>query len=211
MTLTRRQRKILDFVREFSERRGYAPTLHEIGKHFGLRSPATVHKHLRNLEERGALKRRWNHSRAIEILPEEGTARAYHLPLVGAMEAGRPLELMSAEETVPVPAGLVGEGRTYVLRVRGDGFREALVRSGDLVVIEEKDDVADGALMLVLLRGNEPAFRTARRGDGKLTFEPLTQAAVAPLPALAPPPGFALGDPVEARARGRVLGVLRKY
>src|SRR6188474_1916361 len=122
MTLTKRQRKILEFIKDFSERRGYAPTLAEIGRHFGLRSPATVHKHLRNLEERGALRRQWNHSRAIEVLPEEGTTRAYDLPLVGVLEGGRPLEIQPAEQAVPVPPGLVGEGRTFVLRVKGDAF-----------------------------------------------------------------------------------------
>src|SRR5204863_9917433 len=105
MTLTKRQRKILEFIKDFSERRGYAPTLAEIGRHFGLRSPATVHKHLRNLEERGALKRHWNHSRAIEVLPEEGTTPSFHLPLVGILEAMKPLEMRIAEQSVPVPAG----------------------------------------------------------------------------------------------------------
>lgn len=199
MTLTKRQRKILEFIKDFSERRGYAPTLAEIGRHFGLRSPATVHKHLRNLEERGALKRNWNHSRSIEVLPEEGTTRAFDLPLVGVLEGGRPLELAPADEAVPVPPGLVGEGHTFVLRVRGDAFAGELIGDGDLVVIEEMSAVPDGAKALVLLRGNVPRMGTVRAAEGKPRIE------------LAPPPQAPSESPLELRVKGRVVGVLRKY
>jgi repressor LexA len=200
MTLTKRQRKILEFVKDFSERRGYAPTLAEIGRHFGLRSPATVHKHLRNLEEKGALRRHWNHSRSIEVLPEEGTTRAFDLPLVGVLEAGRPLEMVPAEQAVPVPPGLVGEGRTFVLRVRGDAFRGECLRDGDFVVIEEAATVADGAMALLLMRGNTPVIGGVRLQDGRVRL--LGSGAGSPPPQ---------EPPAELRVKGRVLGVLRKY
>jgi repressor LexA len=198
MTLTKRQRKILDFVRDFAERRGYAPTLGEIGRHFGLRSPATVHKHLRNLEERGALKRRWNKSRAIEVLPEEGTTRAYHLPLMGTLEGGRPLLIHPGDETVPVPPGLIGERRSFVLRVRGDGFRAELLRDGDLVVIEEVDLPPDGATALVMLPGNEPALGSLSKQGSRVRLQTGN-------------PEPALVDIDKVRVRGRLAGVLRKY
>jgi repressor LexA len=196
VTLTRRQRKILDFIRDFSERRGYAPTLAEIGRHFKLKSPATVHKHLSNLEERGALRRRASHSRAIELLPEEGTSRSFDLPLVGRMEAGRPLVLHEPEASVPVPPGLVGASRTYVLAVRGEGFADHLIGDGDFVVIEDAAEPVDGGLMLAVVRGNEPVLRRV------LPRPP------APRPSAGRAAAVLAGD---ARLRGRVVGVLRKY
>jgi repressor LexA len=206
MTLTKRQRKILEFIREFVERRGYSPTLAEIGRHFGLRSPATVHKHLRNLEEKGAVKRRWNSSRGIEVLPEEGTTRAYDLPLVGTIEGGKPLVIETPESAVPVPPGLIGERRTYVLRVRGAGFEEQLVRDGDLVVVEEADNLPEGTLGLLLLRGNRPLLGCCeKQGKGMRLSGPAAAPASAPALAVA---GI---EPPEVRVRGKVIGVLRKY
>jgi repressor LexA len=183
MVLTKRQRRILDFIRSFRERRGYSPTLSEIARHFGLRSPATVHKHLANLEQKGAVKRRSNSSRGIELRPEEGTTCSYELPLLGHLELGRPLVLQPPEEVVPVPPGLRGERDSFVLRVRGDGYRGELIGDGDLLVVEEAETMAEGGLSLCLLDGGRPALRRVEPGE-----------TVAP-----------------ARLRGRVIGVLRKY
>jgi repressor LexA len=194
MTLTKRQRRILDFIRDYRERRGYAPTLLEIGRHFGLRSPATVHKHLRNLEAKGALRRRYNSSRGIEVLPEEGMSRATDLPLAGVLDPERPLLLTPAEQAVPVPSGLVGQRNTFVLQVKGGGLHDLLIGDGDLLVIEEAEQADTGALVLCLAPGNRPRL----------------------LPMPPPPPPQGPGRPPARlepglRLRGRVTGVLRKY
>ena len=200
LPLTKRQRKILEFVRDFVERRGYSPTLAEIGRHFGLSSPATIHKHLRNLEAKGALKRRWNSSRAIEVLPEEGTTKAYDLPLVGTLEGGKPLVMTPADQAVPVPPGLIGTSRTYVLRVRGDAFEQQLVRDGDLVVVEEAETLPKGALGLLLLRGNRPVLQGCEREGSRVRL--LARAGGAQTAEL---------EASEVKVRGKVIGILRKY
>ncbi len=92
MTLTKRQKEIFDFIEQTINEQGYAPTLEEIGERFRLRSLATVHKHVSNLEAKGLIRRKWNHSRAIEIVNKRKRVRAVELPLLGVVAAGQPIE-----------------------------------------------------------------------------------------------------------------------
>ena len=103
MHLTRRQKEILDFVGRHLERKGYAPTIEEIGEHFGLTSLATVHKHLTNLEGKGVIRRRAGLSRALEVVPPTRRPQAVELPLLGVAAAGRPIEAVLEGERVCVP------------------------------------------------------------------------------------------------------------
>ncbi len=101
--LTKRQREILNYLNEFIEDRGYAPSLDEIGRRFGLSSLATVHKHLTNLQEKGFIRRAWNRSRSVELVPTPFGGRAIDLPLLGYVAAGTPIEAVVSNETVTVP------------------------------------------------------------------------------------------------------------
>src|SRR6059036_3349501 len=103
MHVTPRQKEILDYLGRHIERKGYAPTIEEIGDEFGLRSLATVHKHLTNLQEKGLIKRAWNRSRALELIPTEVSVRAVELPLLGRVAAGTPIEAVESKETIFVP------------------------------------------------------------------------------------------------------------
>ncbi len=119
--LTKRQREILDYLNEFIQQHGYAPSLEEIGRRFGLSSLATVHKHMTNLESKGFIKRSWNRSRSVELLPGRTGSRSVDLPLLGYVAAGLPIEAIATTETIAVPESLVDSRRdTHVLRVRGD-------------------------------------------------------------------------------------------
>jgi hypothetical protein len=122
--LTRRQREIYDFVRDFVAEHGYSPSLEEIGAHFGLSSVATVHKHVQHLSEKGYLRKAWNRSRSIEPL-DDAPAGAVDLPLLGSVAAGAPIEAIEEDERIAVPRELVRRrGETFVLRVRGDSMIE---------------------------------------------------------------------------------------
>ena len=88
LPLTKRQREILDYLNEFIQQHGYAPSLEEIGRRFGLSSLATVHKHLTNLQEKGFIRRAWNRSRSVELVPTRSGGRAIELPLLGFVAAG---------------------------------------------------------------------------------------------------------------------------
>ena len=88
MPLTKRQREILDYLTGYVEGNGYAPSFEEIARHFNYNSLATVHEHLSNLERKGYIKRSYNESRAISILPSDANPRAVELPLLGSVAAG---------------------------------------------------------------------------------------------------------------------------
>src|ERR1700745_4475475 len=105
MPLTKRQREIFDYLNEFIQQHGYAPSLEEIGRRFGLSPPATVHKHLTNLQEKGFIKRAWNRSRSVEMVPARTGGRAVELPLLGCVAAGGPTEAAASTATFRVPHG----------------------------------------------------------------------------------------------------------
>src|SRR5919109_4886421 len=120
MPLTKRQREILNYLDTYASANGYAPSFEEIAEHFNYNSLATVHEHLSNLERKGYIKRSYNESRAIEILPSEATPHAIELPLLGNVAAGLPIEAVTNQETLAVPDSFVSRvGSHYVLRVRG--------------------------------------------------------------------------------------------
>src|SRR5512146_2130051 len=134
MTLTKRQREILDFLTSYADGNGYAPSFEEIARQFNYTSLATVHEHLSNLERKGYIKRSYNESRAIEILPSDVYPRGVELPLLGSVAAGAPIEEMTTDQTVSVPENFVGRGSHYVLRVKGNSMIDEQIRDGDYVV-----------------------------------------------------------------------------
>ena len=142
--LTRRQREIFDFLSEFIEHHGYAPSLEEIGRRFGLSSLATVHKHLTNLEEKGFIRRAWNRSRSVELVPTRVGGRAIELPLLGTVAAGAPIEAIASSETIAVPEDLVAAPDTYALRVRGSSMIDEQIRDGDIVIVEDRKTAETG-------------------------------------------------------------------
>ncbi|MCU0636704.1 MAG: transcriptional repressor LexA, partial [Gemmatimonadaceae bacterium] len=155
MPLTKRQREILSYLTEFAEVNGYAPSFDEIAQRFNYNSLATVHEHLSNLERKGYIKRSYNESRAIEILPSEVYQRAVELPLLGLVAAGAPIEAALAGETIAVPDGLLRRGAEhYVLRVRGNSMIDEQIRDGDFVVVQERQRADNGEMVIALLHGN---------------------------------------------------------
>src|SRR5579859_4701853 len=107
MPLTRRQREILDYLSGHIADKGYAPSFEEIAGQFGFQSLATVHEHLTNLERKGFIRRSYNESRAIEVLPPRGTAVATEIPLLGKVAAGTPIEALMQQETLAVPDAML--------------------------------------------------------------------------------------------------------
>ena len=106
--LTKRQREILDYLDEFIQQHGYAPSLEEIGRRFSLSSLATVHKHLTNLQEKGFIRRAWNRSGSVELVPVHVGSRSLELPLMGYVAAGEPIEAITSTETLAVPEHFIG-------------------------------------------------------------------------------------------------------
>ena len=198
--LTRRQREILDFLNEFIEQHGYAPSLEEIGRRFGLSSLATVHKHLTNLQEKGFIRRAWNRSRSVELVPTRVGARALDLPLLGTVAAGVPIEAVVSSATVGVPEDLVGQRDAYALRVRGNSMIDEQIRDGDIVIVEDRKTAANGEMVIALLNGTEVTLKKFYLAGRRIRLQPAN-------PALEP----LLVDADQVRIQGVVVGVLRRY
>ena len=198
--LTRRQREILDFLTEFIEQHGYAPSLEEIGRRFGLSSLATVHKHLTNLEDKGFIRRAWNRSRSVELVPTRIGGRAIELPLLGTVAAGVPIEAVASAETIAVPEDLVAATDTYALRVRGSSMIDEQIRDGDIVIVEDRKTADDGEMVIALLRGADVTLKKFYREHGRIRLQP-ANPAVRPL----------VVEPDEVQIQGVVVGVVRRY
>jgi len=201
LPLTKRQREILDYLNDFIQQHGYAPSLEEIGRRFGLSSLATVHKHLTNLQEKGFIKRAWNRSRSVEVVPSRLGGRAVELPLLGYVAAGAPIEAVVGSETIAVPEDLVGKRDTYVLRVKGDSMIDEQIRDGDYVIVEDRRTVEkDGEMVIAMLNGSDVTLKKLFREHGHIRLQPAN-------PAMQP----IIAHPDQVQIQGIVIGVMRRY
>ena len=202
MPLTKRQREILNYLTAYAEQNGFAPSFEEIAENFSYNSLATVHEHLTNLERKGYIKRNYNESRAIEILPSEASPRAIELPLLGSVAAGMPIEALEANETFCVPETLVGRGGShYVLRVRGNSMVDEQIRDGDFVVVNERSRADNGEMVIALVNGNSATVKKYyRERDGRIRLQPANETMQ---------PMYVHEN--DVKIQGIVVGVLRKY
>jgi repressor LexA len=200
MALTRRQREVLDVIREFIDANGYSPSLEEIGGSLGLSSVATVHKHVTHLVEKGLVRRVWNQNRSIDLV-RESTGKALDLPLVGTIAAGAPLEAVPTTETLTVPADMVsGRGRTFVLKIQGESMIGEQIREGDYVIIEERQLARDGETVVALVDGSDATLKRFYREGATVRLQP-SHPTMAPIVLAA--------DRVQVQ--GVVVGLIRKY
>ena len=202
MPLTKRQREILTFLGSYSEDNGYAPSFEEIASRFSYNSLATVHEHLSNLERKGYIKRSYNESRAIEILPSSAFPKAIELPLLGTVAAGVPIEAITSGETIAVPNEFVRRsGSHYVLKVRGNSMVDAQICDGDYVIVNERNSVDNGEMVIAMLGGNSATVKKFyRERDGRIRLQPANETMQ---------PMYVHEN--DVKIQGIVVGVLRKY
>jgi repressor LexA len=220
--LTWRQRKVLQVIRESVQKRGYPPSMREIGEAVGLTSTSSVSYQLSTLQKKGYLHRDVGRPRTVEVrLPGHPAVRpgretgredeeagdipgidipsqeAAYVPLVGRIAAGGPILAEQAiEDVFPLPRQLVGEGTLFLLKVAGDSMMNAAITDGDWVVVRQQEDAENGEIVAAMLDG-EATVKTFKRGDGHVWLIPHN-------PAYTP----ILGD--EATILGRVVAVLRR-
>ena len=201
MPLTKRQREILTYLSAYSEQNGFAPSFEEIAEQFNYNSLATVHEHLTNLERKGYIKRNYNESRAIEILPSEATPRAVDLPLLGSVAAGMPIEALE-NETFSVPETFVGRGGNhYVLRVRGNSMVDEQIKDGDFVVVNQRQRADNGEMVIALVNGNAATVKKYyRERDGRIRLQPANETMQ---------PIYVHENDITIQ--GIVVGVMRRY
>ncbi len=200
LPLTKRQREILDYLNDFIQQHGYAPSLEEIGRRFGLSSLATVHKHLTNLQEKGFIKRAWNRSRSVELVPSRVGGRSVELPLLGYVAAGRPIEALVGSETIAVPEDLVGKRDTYVLRVKGDSMIDEQIRDGDYVIVEDRHSADNGEMVIAMVNGADVTLKKWYLEQGHIRLQPAN-------PAMQP----MILELDQVQIQGVVIGVMRRY
>ena len=207
--LTPRQQRVLTVIKDSIERRGYPPSMREIGELVGLTSSSSVAHQLRVLEEKGYLKRDPHRPRALSVFnPDEATevdetdsgdARpvANYVPLVGRIAAGGPiLAEERVEEIFPLPKTLVGEGTLFLLEVAGDSMIDAAICNGDYVVIRQQPTAENGEIVAALIDG-EATVKTFQRKDGKVWLLPHNDA-------------YEPIDGTHATVLGKVTAVLRR-
>jgi repressor LexA len=200
MDLTKRQQEIFDFIKRYSAKYGYPPTVRDIGKAVGLASSSTVHAHLANLERIGMLRRDPSKPRAIELLDRavDGVRSLVRpgLPLVGQVAAGQPvLAEENIEEYVQTPAFAGGEDGEYLLRVRGESMKNIGILEGDLVVVRPQDTASDGEIVVALV-GEEATVKRFFQEADHVRLQPENETM----------------EPIrsrDVRVLGRVVGLMR--
>ncbi len=206
MDLTKRQQEIFDFIRKYSAKYGYPPTVRDIGKAVGLASSSTVHAHLANLEKLGLLRRDPSKPRAIEMLERgvgnavesvKGIVRQEGLPVLGSVAAGQPmLAEENIEDYVSIPDMAGGGDGNYLLRIRGESMKDAGIIEGDHVVVHSQETARDGDIVVALL-GEEATVKRFFREPDHIRLQPENETM----------------EPIrskEVKVLGKVVGLLRK-
>jgi repressor LexA len=206
LNLTKRQQEIFDFIKRYSAKHGYPPTVRDIGKAIGLTSSSTVHAHLSNLEKVGLLRRDPSKPRAIELLVDRAkraktaveSAAGGALPMVGQVAAGSPLLAEeNIEDYVQIPDLAGGDEGEFILTITGDSMIDAGIHDGDHVVVHSQDTAGDGDIVIALVGDSEATCKRFFRETNHIRLQPENEL-LEPI----------LSD--EVTVLGRVVGVLRR-
>jgi repressor LexA len=205
--LTPRQRQVLEFVDGEVRRRGYPPSVREIGEAVGLSSPSTVHAHLAALQDKGYLRRDPSKPRAIELALEPVTGADVerrpmrHIPLIGDVAAGTGvLAAEHVEEMQPLPEDFTGDGELFMLRVRGESMIDVGIFDGDFVVVHTQSTADNGNIVVAGIPGEEATVKTFLRRRNKIVLRPAN-----------PTMDEMVFDPDDVRIYGRVVTLLRRF
>ena len=202
ITLYRRQKQILDFIKQYIDKYSYSPTLGEIAEAIGVSSLATVHEHLQALSAKGVIKRFEGAVRGIEVLDQKisSALKGIELPILGFIAAGQPIMAYTdPDATIKVaPSMLSGKKRSYVLQVKGDSMIEDGILDGDFVIIEEQNDAHDGDIVVALLENGLATLKRFFKEATRIRLEP-ANSSMQPIYATA------------VKIQGKAVGVIRRF
>ena len=196
-TLSPKQQQIYDYIISFSAEHGYPPSVRELGAYVGLKSPSTVHFHLKGLESAGLIHKAEGKTRSITVNASEAEAPEDKVPVVGSVAAGSPI---LAQECIEDYLTFDTDGRPgeyFALRVRGESMKYAGILPGDLVVVHQQSDARSGEIVVALFE-DEATVKTLRRKDGHVWLMPEN-------------PDY---DPIDGEGcaiLGKVTAVVRRY
>jgi repressor LexA len=202
-SLTKRQKEVLDFLRDFIRDRGYSPSFEEIAGALGMSSVATVHKHLTHLTEKGYIRHEHNQKRSIEVEGEDfSEVPMVELPLLGTIAAGEPIEAIENRETISVPAELAPSRgrRTFVLKVKGNSMIDDHIMDGDFVIVVEGQAADNGQTVVALLDGEKATLKKYYRDKDSVRLQPANETLE---------PIVVKGR--DIRIQGIVVGLMRRY
>ena len=202
--LTAKQQKIYDFILQFTNEHGYPPSVREIGAAVGLKSPSTVHFHMKGLEEAGVIVKAEGKTRAITIpamplgaVAEETDPRENQIPILGTVAAGAPiLAEQHIEDYLTFDTGGLS-GEHFALKVRGESMLDAGILPGDFVIVHQQQTVRNGDIVVALFE-DEATVKTFRRRDGHVWLLPQN-------------PEYQPIDGQGAQILGKVVAVVRRY
>lgn len=202
--LPKTKQKVLQFLKDYIEQHGYAPTLSEIAKFLDVNALSTVHEHLQFLEERGFIERAEGEERGITLKSAvqqfvAAVAQSISLPIVGTIAAGSPIEAIESRDvSLAVPEEIVRGKNAYVLKVRGDSMIESFIADGDYVVIEKTDFAKDGDTVVALLDDGTATLKKFFKKRNFIRLQPANRTY----------------SPIDVKSvviQGKVLGVIRQY
>lgn len=207
MSLTRKQQGILDYIRQYIEDHQYPPSVRDIAAHFDLASAGGVHKHLKNLCEKGYISLDPNVSRSIRVLKDVSgfapsqSGAVVELPLLGSVAAGQPIEHFTEGETLTLPESMVRRpDRSFVLKVRGNSMVEEAILDGDYVVVEKQEQADNGEMVIAMINFKEATLKRFYHEGKRIRLQP-SNFEMEPIYA----------DPREVSIQGIVRAVWRSY
>ena len=202
ITLYRRQKQILDFIKQYIDKYGYSPTLGEIAEAIGVSSLATIHEHLQALVTKGVIKKFEGAVRGIEILDQKlsSVLKGIELPILGFIAAGQPIMTYTdPDATIKVAPSMVsGKKRSYVLQVKGDSMIEDGILDGDHVIIEEQNIASDGDIVVALLENGLATLKRFFKEPTRIRLEP-ANSSMSPIYA------------TDVKIQGKCVGVIRRF
>ena len=202
ITLYRRQKQILDFIKQYIEKYSYSPTLGEIAESIGVSSLATVHEHLQALVTKGVIKKFEGAVRGIEVVDQKISAAlaGIELPVLGFIAAGQPIMTYTdPDASIKVASSMVsGKKRSYVLQVKGDSMIEEGILDGDYVIIEEQNTAIDGDIVVALLENGLATLKRFFKEPNRIRLEP-ANSTMQPIYA------------TDVKIQGKCVGVIRRF
>jgi repressor LexA len=196
---TPKQRLIFDFIRSYTSENGYSPSLEEIRDEMGLSAVSTVHEHLSKMHAKGILKRDYHMPRSTEV-SVAAPAPSLELPLLGDVTAGPPTQSWVIEESVAVPAQMLGRGRHFALRVRGESMCDEDIAEGDILVVRQTARARSGDLVIALVDGSDTTVKRFYPERNHVRLQPSNKRLK---------PIRVRKDAVQIQ--GLVVGLLRRY
>lgn len=178
MRFTKRQKQILDYIREHLATKGYAPSMREIAAHFGLSSVATVHQHITALEKMDVLSKDWNRSRSIRPAHMD-LAAVVEVPILGNIAAGLPIPAVETRDdldTVAMPENFLRHGEHFALRVEGDSMIDEGIHDGDILIIRRQSSAENGQVVVALVDEAETTVKKIQKHNGFITLVPANPA-----------------------------------